>query len=259
MAGNLFAGRRGDILWRRPGVGGSGQRRDYDSYAGWGYIYPVALTEPIHLFNISSHTASGIPLRPDRGFKGAAFVQEWSGLLLILSALATPVLALVAAFKQIEGEPEWLRYAVLAGVAAVVLVVTIVMFVRQRRADQPHRDIRLLLGPHAWGSSDPAYWDTKMHSAIVRPAEGFAALARQAIADKQWARAMWAARLCCAVEDFELGQKLTRDVLGQPAVRELLPRLRQDPAGRDRLLGDPIPLSTWVTVDPAKVVLEWHV
>jgi hypothetical protein len=67
---------------------------------------------------------------------------------------------------------------------------------------------------------------------------------------------MWAARLCAAIEDQGLGEELTSEILGHAELENLLPKLRQAPHKRQEVLGEPVPLATWVQGDPDSHVIK---
>jgi hypothetical protein len=101
-----------------------------------------------------------------------------------------------------------------------------------------HQRIRLLLGLHEWGTSDPATWSEE----VVAPktafgVESFADLAEKERAAGRWGEAMWAARLCTAVEDEAKGQALTDAILGDSEVVERLRLVRRQPQTRDKEFG----------------------
>jgi hypothetical protein len=253
----MLAGRRGDVRWKKPSFLGAHGRRDYDTYEAWGFFVPFVLTRPIHVF--ASDTDQAILLRPDRGFVRRAYVEDWSGMVLVFAFLVTPVLALVTVAKWMEPKSNWVLYLVFAVFSAILLVGSIVALVHLRTRDQRNRDIRLLMGTHTWGSSDPAYWHTDLLQLVVSPSQAFGvssfqALTRDRIGARDWCRALWAARLCCAVEDYPLGEALTTEILDQPDVLKILSQLRKHPEERENLLGPPIPLSTWVTGEPHEFI-----
>jgi len=258
----MLAGRRGQIIWKKPSFLGAGQRLDYDAYEAWGLFFPFVLTRPIHVFDIGQHsqTAPAILVRPDRGFVGRAYAQDWTGLLLFLLIFTTPVLPLVAVIHWMDGKSSWILLTVFAVLSAILLVASIIVLVSQKRADRRHQAIRLMLGTHAWGSSDPAFWHTDLLPLVVRPAQAFgvdsfSVLARKYSGAGDWCRATWAARLCCALEDLSLGETLTSEVLERPEASKILLRLRKNPEEREEVLGPPIPLSTWIAAEPREYVL----
>ena len=113
-------------------------------------------------------------------------------------------------------------------------------------ADQRHRDIRLLLGRHVYGSSDPAFWTRKILRDVRPPQQSFchatfAAAVPALLAEGDLERAMFAARLSTALESRRAGEELTDRILREPKVKAALERIRPDPALRSEIL----PPSEW--------------
>jgi hypothetical protein len=243
-------GRRGDILWEKPTFLGKGGKRDYDCYQGWQVILPIYPVTLIHTFGwqYDSRTAKAIPLRDDPGFARRAVIRDWSGVLAVLAGIA--ILPVMCSGVSI----------VLTVVTLAVLVLAIVGFVATSSGSRD-RDIRLVLGRHAWGSSDPATWDEDLQARIVDPneklgVESFSQLAEDFIGKGKWTEAMWAARLCVAAEDATMGEKLTDEILGHPKVIERLKHLRRHPEEQTDTFGKTPPLSRWVNGNLKEVVFE---
>jgi hypothetical protein len=85
--------------------------------------------------------------------------------------------------------------------------------------------------------------------------EPYAALAEKERAAGQWAEALWAARLCAAVEDDVKGRALTDAILGDPEVAERLRRGRKRPQTRDQEFGPALGLRKWLSSDPEEHIL----
>jgi hypothetical protein len=156
----MFAGRRGDILWKKPNFAGVGGRRDFDTYLAVGLVGPFWLRQPLHTFHWGRtlYDAEAIPLRPEPDLRFRAYVADWSGLLLFVTLLAGPVLLAAGFVQRLEERPIWILLVLLGVLALAGLVACSIIRYRLGRADRRDQAIRLLLGPHAWGSSDPAYW-----------------------------------------------------------------------------------------------------
>jgi hypothetical protein len=107
-------------------------------------------------------------------------------------------------------------------------------------SDLRARDVRLLLGRHRLGSSDPATWTAELRS-LLAPAPSwfgtstFALAVEPLLQQSRFCEAMWAARLA-VLEDPRQGADLTERVLRDPRVAELLSALRRDPASSASLL-----------------------
>jgi hypothetical protein len=85
------------------------------------------------------------------------------------------------------------------------------------------------------GRSDPVTWTDDL-LALVAPAKTwfgaatFAQASELLRAQRKVSEAMWAARLCAALEDPQQGRELTDRVLRDPAAKAELARLRASPA-----------------------------
>ena len=236
-------GRRGEIVWKKAPFIGSGGRRDYDAYLGWGLLFPIYLTDAVHTWGWgrSGNQAKAIPLRRDPRFRRMAHLQDTGGPIAVLSGILFLPLCC-------------------SGMSVTWTLVTLVTFIlsattafgskfgRGRR----DKNIRLMLGKHAWGSSDPATWHRSLLAGVVEPSRNgaatFAELVDAALDDGAYSTAMWAARICAAVEDRGHGEQLTDEILEIPAVREKLRRARSDPGSASREFGK-VTLSTWVSGD----------
>jgi hypothetical protein len=243
MAGLI--GRRGDILWRKNKFVGGGGRRDYDCYLGWEFIVPLYPVRLVHTFGWeeSRSSARAIPLREDRRFKTKAMVDGWCAPIFVLSAVAV----LLFCCSGFSWPLTIISVVVLAASGACMLVFKGAKGTRDR-------DIRLVLGPHTWGSSDPATWHKRLLKKVVDPledleVESFGALAEELIEKRTWVDAMWAARLCVAVEDEAMGEQLTDEILSRPKVADKLRWLRKAPWERREVFDDAPPLSDWVRGD----------
>lgn len=252
----MYAGHRGAILWRKPNFTGfMGQRSDYDTYPAMGFLGPWVLFTPLHTFGWGekAYSARAIQLRPDRGFRLQAYLQDWSVPFLFVAGTACPMMALAAYVRSMQSESGsgWLMFG--SVVSLLIAFASQVVWIWSRKDERREQDIRLLLGMHAWGSSDPAYWHTSLlpqvKPATALGANRYADLARGWLAAGQWCWAMWAARLCAAVESLEIGEAITDQILAADAVQAHLRHVRKNPPTRDSAFGPTPPLATWVKGD----------
>lgn len=258
MDGMSVAGRRGEVVWKGSFTG-VGQQRTYDTWlVRFGLIVPFALGDAVHIWDIPQTRIGGpckaIHLRTDHDFKRRVVNGNWVGLAAILACIALFLTALGLFVK--------LNF-VLAAVAVVGCAVVGglgIWFTRWPADEARHRAIRLLLGFHEWGTSDPATWSEELVSEVVSPkeafgVESFAALAENERGRQQWGEAMWAARLCAAREDEAKGQALTGAILRDPEVIERLRRVRRRPDTRDQEFGPAPGLRKWLSGDPKEHIL----
>src|SRR5207244_2429706 len=115
--------------------------------------------------------------------------------------------------------------------------------------------------PNEWGSSDPALWHKSLRKAVRKPqalfkAPTFAAIAESAIAERQWGLAMWAARLCVALEDQQTGEQLTDTILDQGEVHTRLRRIVKAPGMRDTEFGKPFSVQQWIDGSPEDYIID---
>jgi hypothetical protein len=255
MHGMSVAGRRGQVIWKASFIG---QQLTYDTWqVRFGLIVPFALGDAVHIWDIPLTKIGGpckaIRLRPDSDFKRRVVTGNWIGLGATLGCIAL-FLAALGLFVN-------LKFVLAAAALVGSVVVGGLGFWLTRSPDEArHRAIRLLLGLHEWGSSDPATWSEKLVAEVVVPkeafgVESFAALAEKERAAQRWGEAMWAARLCAAVENDAKGQALTDAILGEPQVFERLRRVRKRPDTRDQEFGPAPRLSKWVKGDPEEQIL----
>jgi hypothetical protein len=258
MQGMSVAGRRGQIVWKGSFTG-IGQQMTYDTcQVRFGLIVPFALGDVVHIWDIPLTKIGGpckaIHLRADPDFKRSVLIGNWIGLGAALACIALFLVAL-GLFVKLMFVPA------AAALVGSVVVGGLGFWLTRLPADETrHRAIRLLLGYHEWGTSDPATWSEELVADVVSPkevlgVESYAALAKKEQAAGRWGEAMWAARLCAAVEDRAAGQTLTDAILGEPAVVERLRLVRRRPQTRDNEFGPAPGLKKWLTCDPEDHVL----
>jgi hypothetical protein len=257
MDGMSVAGRRGEVVWKGS-LTGIGQHRTYDTWqVRFGLIVPFALGDAVHIWDIPLTKIGGpckaIRLCPDPDFKRRVVTCNWIGLGATLGCIAL-FLASLGLFVNLKFVPA------AAALVGSVVVGGLGFWLTRPAADEArHRAIRLLLGFHEWGASDPATWSEELVAEVVAPkeafgVESFAALAEKERAAGRWGEAMWAARLCAAVENEAKGQTLTDAILEEPQVFERLRRVRKRPDTRDQEFGLAPGLPKWVNGDPEEQI-----
>ncbi len=240
------AGRRGEINWGKAG-------RQYDTFVvSFGIMVPFMLGDCVHIWDIPTTTVSGgckaIRLRPDPRMKWRILLGDWAVMSSIGLVIGAPFAC---------GGVHW-GLGVALSVPALPLLAVGIYLMWQNPRD---RTIRLVLGRHAWGSSDPAHWGKSIRKDIVDPkaalgVKSFAALAKKAMAKEDWCTAMWAARLCVAAENADLGEELTDTILAEADVQDRLAAVRRDPQQHKREFGKAPPLQQWLRCDPELHILE---
>jgi hypothetical protein len=202
---------------------------DFDGYDGFPPFLPIFVFEPLHVWDWHMHSTEAdwtartsvyiyraIPIRWSEPLLVRTFLRAWlwlplvTGLLFSMSC-AHSLVARAAGF--------WLF--ILCGVAMAGL------WLLNRRDQQ----IRLLLGRHRLGASDPVTWTDDLRALVAPPhtwfgAATFAEACQSLLAQDKVCEAMWAARLCAAIEDPLRGHELTETVLRAPIAQAELSRLR---------------------------------
>lgn len=254
MSTTKFAGRRGEITW--PLGAHSKSSRCYDAFVvDSGFMLPFKLGELVHVWYVATPPKGewqAIRLRPDPGFRRRVMLGKWCTALGILFLAA--------------GAPLWLFVHTFAGpgasfVGAILLIAGIVNMFAGSKENARTRDIRLILGKHVWGSSDPGLWPKSIRPMIADAkkkfgVESYAELARQALRKEQWAKAMWAARLLVALGQDKLGEQLTDEILAAEAIQEPLEYVRGHVDQRANDFDKPMALTDWITGDPRDVIIK---
>ena len=241
-----FCGRRGDIYW------GGEKKRQYDAFlVRFGLFVPFLVGNLVHVWDIPQSrfdTCKAIKLRPNASLKKRVLIADWAAVGGVMSLLLCG--------------KYWDRLSAFGGLLILLpSIAMVVMGIILMREPPRVRRIRLVLGTHAWGSSDPATWGKSIRNDVVDPRIGFgvesySALAERAIADEDWCKAMWAARLCVAVEDTRTGENLTDAILADQEVQICIRLVRRSPQRHKREFGRAPHLRQWLRCDPSVHVFE---
>ena len=133
-----------------------------------------------------------VPIRWSWGLVGAALAHK----LLFWVLVAAGFCLVFALFSPLE----LLMRLLLIGAALAVLTAGFTCRWLLNRADQRHRDIRLLLGRHVFGSSDPAFWTRKLLRDVQPPQQAFGLRRSPPRPPRSWPRTTWSGR--CSPRDF---------------------------------------------------------
>ena len=111
-----------------------------------------------------------------------------------------------------------------------------------RQSARREQNIRLLLGVHNMGTSDPSTWfddhlNQFMPSQALFGTETYAEAVPHLIKAKSWTGAMWAARLASARENGTIGDELTTEVLEHQGTLDALRRYRHGGASWPDAMG----------------------
>ncbi|GEM_PF-1374927 len=240
--GTSYCGCAAAVSWEKPDTKLStfisGNRPDHDVVECFVIAFlPILPLKAWHTYQWGGNVHQRIPIRRSSGLLLRAMLRTYL-MILLPGSLA------LAFFCGIQVAGDWARLGAGAftsdagiGFAAglVLFPAALLQWISLRNADRRNRDVRLLLGPHDLGSSDPASWTEETLSAI-RPSMFLKREeARTALTEGRFAEAMWGARLAVAKGE-SWGGTLTDQILGTQALLEKLPALRKAPWRRGEIL-----------------------
>ncbi len=209
----------GDTKWP------TGTQADSDGFECFIFIgIPVIPYASVHTFLWNGTQYQKIPIRWSWKSILCLYARYWLGYAILFLGVALMILSLFF----IKGMDHSLWTAVqLFSLGAGVALVSALTFTILGYIDHRTRCIRRALGQHALGSSDPADW-TSHTLRSIRPArdqfgtDTYAAAVEPLLRQEHFSGAMWAARLCAAVEDPVEGERLTDQILDHASFQESL-------------------------------------
>jgi hypothetical protein len=219
---------RGIVQWH--------DQQSYDAIRAITFAFmPLIPFEAVHVIHNPHNTQMPYRLLPIRwtfDLLIRAFARRWLwGLLALAIALG------LAGLDARAGEQQLVRLRIALGLG---LLVGVGWWGLQR---WEHRQlaIRLILGPHPHGFSDPATWtkdwlpDTTTAVSLYG-ASTYADAVPLLLARREYSRAMWAARLCVARDEAFVGERLTDEILEHPDVQAALAEVQADPRAWRRVM-----------------------
>lgn len=251
-------GTQAAIVWQKFSVLGTGGVVDADICIGT-FVFVTDFYHTIGAFpkKRSGSSVPVLPLKKDKSFSRRAVAKPVFLLIAFFSGVCLPIAAMLLA----AGAAPKTRSIVGIAVCALLLPASCAGLFLFRDTDaRRRRDIRLVIGRHEWGSSDPTTWP-KAIANRVRPAQdfrvkSFAELSERFARKRQWPQAMFAARLCAALEKRGKGERLTDQILDDVDVANALDDIRNDPERRDEHFQENISLKQWIDGDPRRSVIE---
>ena len=208
---------------------------DFDGFDGFPPFLPVFVFEPLHVWDWHMHSTELDWVKRVSVYAYRAIPLRWSPLLLarvfLRGWLWLPLLT--GFFFSISGAHSMIARMAGFWLFGLCVAAVVGLWLLNRRDQQ----IRLLLGRHRLGASDPVTWTDDLLALVVPSqtwfgATTFAQACDSLLAQKKVSEAMWAARLSAALEDPQQGRDLTDRVLRDPAAQAELARLRASAAGR---------------------------
>jgi hypothetical protein len=240
--GTALSGNFAPIHWKKPGL--LGDQPDHDAFECFVvFFFPLLPLRAVHTFGWSGNQYRKIPLRRTGALLAHVYLRMLVLLLTVGGAALVVISAFIAAKSIAEGGADREGIWIVPIVALVPVALGFGLLRLQRASQARTRDIRLVIGPHQAGSSDPALWEEKMVGGLKPAALGDS---RSALASMRFAEAMLTARLAAAQRAPE-AEQLTDEILAHPEVQATLPALRREPWRRDEILGG----AGWAAVAPA--------
>jgi hypothetical protein len=195
------------------------------------FYVPLIPYKAIHTFQWNENAYNHVPIRWSIGLLIHAFGRRWLGVLLVAAVVAA-VVGAVELFNARSRNPSLGNG--LLNLAWFLAVASALGWGLLEFLDQRTRTIRLLLGRHQYGSSDPAMWTEPLLAGMTGPQSLFgtatyADAVLPLLAAGAYSRAMWAARLSVAFENPETGEELTNTVLEHPGVAAAAKHVKQQP------------------------------
>jgi hypothetical protein len=208
-------------------------------------LLPVFPLKAYHTYNWSRHTGhicDVIPIRRTRDLLLRAMLRPY---LIAAFAISLPLLFIfgIPLLKDIiESRTISILNADILSMfigSGFVFILSTIFLLSLRSKNIRNRDIRLILGRHQLGSSDPAMWTEEVLASIKPSTQLFGTdseleAGRKALNKGRFAHAMLAARLAVAKGE-SLGKELTDEILQDARVRENIHKVRKKPWRRQEL------------------------
>lgn len=215
--GTSLCGSRGDVGW------GSHDAMEWIVVM----FMPVIPLNSVHTFDWQGNQYRAIPITWSFGLMARTFLGRWSWGIGGIGAL----LLLFAVIEFTERRTLGLEF-LLGAIPLFGLAIT--SLVGLHWTDARNKAIRRVLGANTIGNSDPAHLPIDVLEPMAgepRAAHGtdtFAEAVHNYFRQRSFARAMWAARVCVALEDRAEGESLTSMILHDAEVIAAIEEVRQD-------------------------------
>src|SRR5262249_28129548 len=217
------------ISWTKPGTLGLGQKADHDAMECFVLLYfPLIPLRAVHTFAWSGNHSRMLPIRGS----GRLLLNIYGRVLGLALVVAGLLSAFVAVADLLSGRRQAPQALEGVGVAVLVGALGYGAFRWLRSRDARTRDIRLVIGPHEAGSSDPALWSEKVLASVKPVALSDAQASLEA---GRFSQAMMRARIAAARGNPD-AERLTDEILAHPEVKAALLALRREPWRRGEFL-----------------------
>lgn len=191
------------------------------------FFFPVIPYRCVHTFHWNGQNYQAFPIRWSGALVARTFLKSLSGFLGLMAVLFTVIG--VAMFFGKTAQAGWIAFL---GIGLLLGALAFGLWWLLGTIDRRDRDIRVVLGYHQMGASDPAHWPEEMQRQINPPAdhlgvESFADAVGPCLTLGDFNQAMWYARACVALEDAAEGEALTDRILRHPLVEVGLQEFRK--------------------------------
>jgi len=248
--GTMYCGNAAAVAWEKPSFSGANPP-DHDALVCITFLMmPLAPLRACHVFDQLGGAARELRLRWSAPLVLRALLRPWLMLAVGVGGFFTGIMAFAIVQTLLDSKP-WKKPADLTGLYTIVglcllLPIGLAGLRWFSRRDRSQRDIRLVIGRYAFGSSDPALW----HESVLARADVTKLIggpvprtvAEAALREGHFSRAMLAARLLVGRGD-PAGAALSERILAHPTVKERLSRLRKEPWRIAELVPDAKPAS----------------
>lgn len=203
---------------------------DFDGFEGFPPFLPMLVFEPLHVWDWRMEATELSLSKRESQYAFRAIPLRWSLPLLLRAYLRIWLfLPLITGFLFFMSCAHSLPARALGfGLMSVCVAGLVGLWALNVR----DCEIRAALGRHRLGTSDPATWTDDLRG-LIAPAstwfktDSFAAAVESLLAQQRYCDAMWAARLCVALEDPERGEEATTRVLREMRTRGELAKCQQ--------------------------------
>lgn len=231
--GTALCGSKGHLSWAKKGWI---EASDYDAVeCVCMALLPVIPYRPVHVYQKNSQGAAysyqRIPIRWSFGLVFRAFLARWLWLPMIAGAIMLIVFIADHIEKgwQFQGNDLMFLVGCVLAMSIPCCVWTALYFF-----DRRNRNFRRVMGPSMLGTSDPVTWKEEMLFAALSPQElyqtsTFEQAVDQCLANGEYGKAMFAARMSAALESRSNGEAMTDQILNDPYVAEHLPEVHRNP------------------------------
>ena len=207
-----------DSIWTR--------NPDFDALECMVFFWlPIFPYQAIHTFDWNGNQYQKIPIRWSVKSVVCCYLRRWLYLSLVVGSIILLVELLSPAADRSNSDEL---------TSVILLLLPLTGWPVLRILDRRSRQIRMVLGRHKLGSSDPATWVKSVIETMGSPREiygkeKFSEAAVDLLRSGKFSSAMWAARFSVAKEERSEGERLTDLILKDVNVRTALKRVRRKP------------------------------